>query len=207
MPHLNPLPELIACRRVGSDLVSFTVTEDWQQGRTCYGGLISTLAVQAMRDLAGSAWPADTGLRGLQTCFVAPVSPGEVQIGVQLLRQGRNVCQVQAQALQEGQVAAVLLGVFGAERPSSLQPRRPARPAARHDPDALVPQAPRAFAPPRFLQHSTSASTTARRPTAAARASAPASICAWPATRRSRCRPNCRRCCWPTCPRHRWSAS
>lgn len=153
MPHLNPLPELIACRRVGSDLVSFTVTEDWQQGRTCYGGLVSTLAVQAMRDLAGSAWPADTGLRGLQTCFVAPVSPGEVQIGVQLLRQGRNVCQVQAQALQQGQVAAVLLGVFGAERPSSLQPRRPARPAARHDPDALVPQAPRAFAPPRFLQH------------------------------------------------------
>ena len=152
MPRLNPLPELIARRRVGSNLVSFTVTEDWQQGRTCYGGLISTLAVQAMRDLAGSAWPADAGLRGLQTCFVAPVSPGDVQIGVQLLRQGRNVCQVQAQALQGGQVAAVLLGVFGAERPSSLRPRLPTRPAARHEPEALAPQT-RAALAPRFLQH------------------------------------------------------
>ena len=153
MPRLNPLPELIERRRVGADAVFFPVTEDWQQGRTCFGGLISTLAVQAMRDLAGNAWPADAGLRGLQTCFIAPVVPGEVEIGVQLLRQGRNVCQVQAQARQGGQVAAVLLGVFGAERPSSLPPRRPQRPAPRHEADALPPPPARPAQAPVFLQH------------------------------------------------------
>ncbi len=151
MVTLNSLPELMARRRVGADAVHFPVTEDWQQGRTCYGGLISTLAVVAMRDLAGSGWPADASLRGLQTCFVAPVVPGEVEIGVQLLRQGRNVCQVQAQARQGGQVAAVLLGVFGAERPSSLRARVPQRPAAPREAEALPAPPPRMG--PTFLQH------------------------------------------------------
>jgi acyl-CoA thioesterase len=151
MVTLNPLPALIARRRIGTDAVHFPVTEDWQQGRTCYGGLISTLAVVAMRDLAGHAWPAEASLRGLQTCFVAPVVPGEVEIGVQLLRQGRNVCQVQAQARQGGQVAAVLLGVFGADRPSSLRPHVPQRPAARREADALPARPMRTG--PAFLQH------------------------------------------------------
>jgi len=153
MANLNPLPTLIERRRIGAEAVHFPLTEDWQQGRTCYGGLISTLAVVAMRDLAGHAWPAEASLRGLQTCFVAPVVPGEVEIGVQLLRQGRNVCQVQAQARQGGQVAAVLLGVFGADRPSSLRPHLPQRPAARREADALPvpPAAP--VAAPAFLQH------------------------------------------------------
>ena len=151
MVTLNPLPALIARRRIGTDAVHFPVTDDWQQGRTCYGGLISTLAVVAMRDLAGHAWPAEASLRGLQTCFVAPVVPGEVEIGVQLLRQGRNVCQVQAQVRQGDQVAAVLLGVFGADRPSSLRPRLPQRPAARREADALP--APPMRTGPAFLQH------------------------------------------------------
>ena len=151
MVTLNTLPALIARRRIGAAAVHFPVTEDWQQGRTCYGGLISTLAVVAMRDLAGHAWPAEASLRGLQTCFVAPVAPGEVEIGVQLLRQGRNVCQVQAQARQGGQVAAVLLGVFGADRPSSLRPHLPQRPAARREAEALP--VPPMRTGPAFLQH------------------------------------------------------
>jgi len=152
MVALNPVVSLIERRRIAGGAVHFPVTEDWAQGRTCYGGLISTLAVAAMRDLAGHAWPAEAGLRGLQTCFVGPVVPGEVEIGVQLLRQGRNVCQVQAQALQGGQVAAVMLGVFGAERPSSLRPHEPARPAPRREAEALPPR-PDAPGTPLFLRH------------------------------------------------------
>ena len=151
MTPLITLPELLQRRRVGSDTVHFEVADDWLQGRTCYGGLISMLGVVAMRDLAGHAFSAEASLRGLQTCFIAPVSPGEVEIGVQLLRQGRNVCQVQAQARQGGQVAAVLLGVFGAERPSSLRPRLPQRPAPRHEAAALP--APPAGVGPVFLRH------------------------------------------------------
>ncbi len=153
MVSLTPVASLIERRRIVGGAVHFPLSGDWQQGRTCYGGLISTLAVVAMRDVAGSAWPAEASLRGLQTCFIAPVEPGEVQIDVQLLRQGRNVCQVQAQALQGGQVAAVLLGVFGADRPSSLAPRRPGRPAPRREADALPvpPAAPQGA--PAFLRH------------------------------------------------------
>ncbi len=153
MMSLIPVTSLIERRRLDGGNVYFPVGDDWQQGRTCYGGLISTLAVVAMRDIAGAAWPAEASLRGLQTCFVAPVAPGEVQIGVTLLRQGRNVCQVQAQALQGGQVAAVLLGVFGADRPSSLAPRRPERPAPRHEADALPVPPARPPGAPAFLQH------------------------------------------------------
>lgn len=151
MTTLIPLPELIARRRVASDAVHFEVGDDWAQGRTCYGGLISTLGVVAMRDIAAAAFGDAASLRGLQTCFVGPVSPGAVEIGVQLLRQGRNVCQVLAQARQDGQVAAVLIGVFGAERASSLQPLLPQRAAPRRE-AADLPAPPRGIGPT-FLAH------------------------------------------------------
>jgi acyl-CoA thioesterase len=153
MTALNRFSSLAAGRRSVDGAVRFHVSDDWLQGRTCYGGLIAALAVLAMRDRAGAAWPAGTGLRALQTCFVAPVSPGEVDISATVLRQGRNVCQVQAQVQQQGQVAAVLLGVFGAERPSALQPRLPQRPLPRHEADALPVPPPRPTGAPAFLQH------------------------------------------------------
>jgi acyl-CoA thioesterase len=153
MDKLTPLSELIARRHAIADAVQFPLTPDWQQGRTCYGGLISMLAVVAMRNVAGPALPAEARLRGLQTCFVAPVSPGEVRVDVRLLRQGRNVCQVQAQALQGGQVAAVMIGVFGADRPSGLQVHVPPRPAPRHEAEALPPPPARPSTAPAFLRH------------------------------------------------------
>jgi acyl-CoA thioesterase len=152
MTLLHRASLLIERRRIRAGSVHFPVSDDWLQGRTCYGGLISTLAVVAMRDVASAAWPAETSLRGLQTCFVAPVSPGEVQIDVQLLRQGRNVCQVQTQVRQGEQVAAALIGVFGADRASALQPRLPPRPAPRREADAIPPHELPAGAPA-FLQH------------------------------------------------------
>lgn len=154
MPTLNSFSSLSAQRRKLDSAVQFVVTDDWLQGRTCYGGLISALGVVAMRDCVGGTLAADVGLRALQTSFVGPVSPGALDIRVQLLRQGRNVCQVQAQVLQGDQVAAVLLGVFSADRASVLPRRLPQRPATRHEADALPvsPQARPAGAPV-FLQH------------------------------------------------------
>jgi acyl-CoA thioesterase len=149
----NSFSDLLARRNASGNVVRFDLGDDWLQGRTCYGGLISALAVQAMRDRAGSAWPADVGLRALQTCFVGPVAPGAVRIQVQLLRQGRHVCQVQAQVLQGEQVAAVLLGVFSADRPSTLTQRLPQRPAPRHEAEALPAPPARPMGAPVFLQH------------------------------------------------------
>jgi len=153
MTALTRFSTLAAQRQNIDAATRFEVGDDWLQGRTCYGGLISALAVVAMRDRAGAAWPAGVGLRALQTCFVGPVSPGAVDIRATVLRQGRNVCQVQAQVVQQGQVAAALLGVFGADRPSTLQARLPQRPPPRHEADALPVPPPRPHGAPAFLAH------------------------------------------------------
>jgi acyl-CoA thioesterase len=153
MTSLNRFSALAAQRQSIDATTRFEVTADWLQGRTCYGGLISALAVLAMRDRAGAAWPVGVGLRALQTCFVGPVSPGAVDIRATVLRQGRNVCQVQAHVMQQGQVAAALLGVFGADRPSTLNRRLPTRPAPRHEADALPAPPPRPHGAPVFLEH------------------------------------------------------
>ncbi len=128
-PTLTPMIDLLAWRRREAHVVHFTVTPDWQQGRTLFGGLLSALGVQAMRDVCGGDWP----LRALQTNFVGPVAAGAFEVDVVLLRQGKNVRQVQARITQAGpdgqvQVCGVLLGVFGTGRASTLPVLSPERP-------------------------------------------------------------------------------
>lgn len=132
----------------------FEVGEDWQQGRTVFGGLLSALAVQAMRDVCGSDWP----LRALQTSFVGPVAAGRFEVEVHLLRQGKNVRQVQAHIRQGhagggSAVAGVLLAVFGGDRPSTLPDLSPEQAAVPKGPDASLRMP---FIPgltPNFTQH------------------------------------------------------
>jgi acyl-CoA thioesterase len=153
MTALTPLSTLLATRVVDSNCVQFTIPEDWQQGRTTFGGLIAVLAVQAMRDIAGRSWPAGVHLRALQTSFIGPVGKGLVQVTVQLLREGKHVRQVQAMVRQGTDVAATLLGVFGAERDTVLPTFLPEQPATPHGPDTAL-QLP--FVPgisPNFIQH------------------------------------------------------
>jgi acyl-CoA thioesterase len=127
---VTPLAALLAARQIQSPRVTFRVTDDWQQGRTLFGGLLSALSVQAMRDVCGADWP----LRALQTNFVGPVSLEPFQVEVELLRQGKNVRQVKATVLQadaqgQTQVCGILLGVFGTGRASQIPTRRPTQPA------------------------------------------------------------------------------
>lgn len=123
---ITPLSQILSARRHEGHRVSFTVTPDWGQGRTTFGGLLSALVVQAMRDVCGSNWP----LRALQTNFVGPVTSGVMHVDVALLRQGKNIRQVQARVTQadelgQEQVGGVLLGVFGGSRESALPHLRP----------------------------------------------------------------------------------
>ncbi|WP_418320230.1 thioesterase family protein [Piscinibacter sakaiensis] len=156
-PPLIPFARLIDQRRIsragdGSTVqVEFDVTEDWAQGRTAFGGLTSAFGLQAMRDLQ----PGATGpfvLRALQTSFVGPVTVGSVTADVVLLRQGRNVRQLQATLHQHGEVAAVLLGVFAQARESSMRTQLLRRPEPSCAPDELPPRV-RAGAAPQFLRH------------------------------------------------------
>lgn len=131
MTPLTPITELLARRHREGDVVAFSITDDWKQGRTTFGGLVGALAVAAMRDVTGADWP----LRALQASFIGPVS-GDLQVAVHLLRQGRHVRQVQATLSTQGKTAALLLGVFGEARASSLAPLVAERPPVARGPEA-----------------------------------------------------------------------
>ena len=150
MSALHPFSQLIDTRRTLGDSVSFAITDDWLQGRTSFGGLV---AAQALRERAGAAWPAGVRLRALQTSFVAPVGPGELLMLVNVLRQGKNVCQVMAQARQGDQVVAVCLGTYGADRTSALVARRPLPDDSIPAVDARPTAPARTGQAPTFLQH------------------------------------------------------
>jgi acyl-CoA thioesterase len=100
-----------------------TVSEDWLQGRSAFGGLQAALALRAMRELVH----ADMPLRSLQTTFVAPVPVGPVSIRAQRLREGRSATQVEASLYDGEQILCRLVAVFGSARPSVLnfQPQQP----------------------------------------------------------------------------------
>ena len=146
---------LAARRRAGTaSTVTFEVPDDWLQGRTTFGGLIASLAVQAMRDVAGGGWDDGVRLRALQTSFIGPVERGPVDVAIELLREGRNIRQVQARVQQGGQTAALLLGVFGTVRETAVAERAPEQPAAAVAADAAPPLPFVRGGGPHFTQHS-----------------------------------------------------
>lgn len=148
----TPLSTLLAARRRDAGRVGFDIPPDWLQGRTSFGGLIATLAVQAMRDVAGAAWPETVKLRALQTSFIGPVTQGPIEVTVTLLREGKSVRQVQALVQQQGQTAAMLLGVFGIDRHTVVPVHAPQRPAISRSPEETPPRVLKGVAP-NFTQH------------------------------------------------------
>jgi acyl-CoA thioesterase len=136
---LTPLSSLLAERQHQGTTVHFAVPEDWLQGRTSFGGLISTFTVQAMRDVAASGWPAQVSLRALQTNFIAPVEAGRLTVSVHVLREGKSVRQVQATVTQRDEVAALMVGVFGSDRETSVPALLPTRPPTGKEVDDIKP--------------------------------------------------------------------
>ncbi|MFO1330713.1 MAG: thioesterase family protein [Rubrivivax sp.] len=159
-----PFSASVAARSIAGDRVRFHLGDDWQQGRTAYGGVVAALAAQAMRDVAGAGWPDGVSLRSLQCAFVSVVEPGEVEVQVERLRQGRNMTQVLARIGNPGRLGSVLIGVHGNDRPSALTPRHPARPPARAEADTLpaMPFVPRQMPP--FMQHVETRASEGARP-------------------------------------------
>ncbi|MDB4944017.1 MAG: acyl-CoA thioesterase [Labilithrix sp.] len=102
-----------------------TVTDDWLQGRSVFGGLQATIALAAMRSLVPAAMP----LRSLQVTFVAPVPSGAVTARASILRAGKNVTHVEARiAGSDGATQCLVVGIFGASRASAVI-KRPVQPS------------------------------------------------------------------------------
>lgn len=99
--------------QVGDRFVA-TGVNGWLQGRTMYGGASTFLAYCAIR----KAMPDLPSLRAGQIGFIAPVG-ADVEIAVSVLRQGKNVSQIQTDLYCEGVLAQRGMWVFGGARPAN----------------------------------------------------------------------------------------
>lgn len=104
---------------------SLDIPEKWGQGRATFGGLVAAILLQRIEVELGVQRP----LRSLSLSFVAPVAPGPLQVQVRLLREGKAAIQVQATAIQQEQVCAVMLASFGSDRESVVQVEHAGAPA------------------------------------------------------------------------------
>ena len=101
----------------GADSLTFTISDDWLQGRSSFGGLQAAFALAAMRSLTGVTAP----LRVLQTTFIAPVGGGDVRVTARTLRAGKSVTHIEARLMQGEDTACLVVGIFGAARESAIQ--------------------------------------------------------------------------------------
>jgi acyl-CoA thioesterase len=99
--------------QVGARFVA-TGVDGWLQGRTMYGGASTFLAYCAIR----KAMPDLPVLRAGQIGFIAPVS-ADLEIAVSMLRQGKNVSQIQTDIYCADMLAHRAMWVFGSTRPAN----------------------------------------------------------------------------------------
>ena len=107
---------LNSIRRDGETWVG-SLTDDWMQGRSAFGGIQAAMALHAMRSLL----PQNVPLRSLQVAFITPVAAGPVTITAKVLRQGKNVTQIEARLMEGDETACLVIGIFGAPRESKLR--------------------------------------------------------------------------------------
>lgn len=110
------LSELLRSAQLDEGRCTAVVTDDWLNGRTTFGGLQAAIAVRAMRTLV----PESVPLRTLQATFMAPVPGGAVTAQARLLRSGKSTRHVEARLMQGDQALALMVGVFGTSRPSTV---------------------------------------------------------------------------------------
>jgi acyl-CoA thioesterase len=97
--------------------LTVTMTDDWQQGHAAFGGIQGAIGALAMRQVVGDEPP----LRALQMTFIGQVGSGPVRAEASVVRRGRNITHAQCRLLSAGKVAALLVGVYGAARPSQAR--------------------------------------------------------------------------------------
>ncbi|MEQ8936688.1 MAG: thioesterase family protein [Amphiplicatus sp.] len=123
-----------------------SVSDDWMQGRTAYGGLAAALSLEGTL----RARPALPPLRSAQISFIGPAG-GEVRIEPRLLRQGKSVAFVGVDLISNEALAARSVFAFGAARSSRYDASYMHAPPLR-SPDECAPYVPEGKGPP-FASH------------------------------------------------------
>lgn len=78
--------------------VLISIGRDWSQGRTVFGGLSAAMLYSAAKEYVED----DRLLRSITTSFVGPLLfDVPFQISIEIVREGKNVSQVLARAIQD----------------------------------------------------------------------------------------------------------
>ncbi|GGD53508.1 acyl-CoA thioesterase [Lacimicrobium alkaliphilum] len=146
--HIDQLLQQIRENSIDGNCL-LTVPKSWAQGRTVFGGLSAALLYEAIKNTV----KPDRVLRSLTTNFVGPLNAGaELEIQVQVLREGKNVTQVTARALQNDQVAVFCQACFGTHRDSKVRvDNQTQHNMALPEKAKFIPQIPKVT--PKFLKH------------------------------------------------------
>ena len=103
------------------------------QGRAAFGGLLSGVALRALRELV----PGERRLRSVLVDFIGPAGPGPLEIDARVLRSGRALTQAEARVHQEGTLVAVVIAAYGADRTTGISWPAASRPEVP-DPTSLM---------------------------------------------------------------------
>lgn len=106
---------LSSLKQIDENVVHATVTDNWMQGRTTYGGMSAALCLQAVLNSIDDLPP----LRSAQINFIGPVG-GDVSITTKIMRRGRSVAYVNAEMMGEKGLATHAVFCFGEGRESRL---------------------------------------------------------------------------------------
>jgi acyl-CoA thioesterase len=113
---MTDFTELMSSLTSADDGWHVTVSDDWLQGRTVYGGLAAALCLQgALQSFAGLP-----PLRSAQIAFIGPAS-GTLQIRPTVLRQGKSTVFVGVDLIGDAGLATRATFCFGAARASALR--------------------------------------------------------------------------------------
>lgn len=120
-----PVPTFLDAIALTPDGDTFVgaVTPDWAQGRAAFGGLLAGMAVRALRTRVAP----DRRLRSVLIDFVAPADVGPVRVDTRIHREGRALTHAEARLVQGGEVRAVAICAYAADRATAI--RWPAAPA------------------------------------------------------------------------------
>lgn len=140
------------------DGFAVSVTDDWRQGRTLYGGLSAALCVEcAARSVAELA-----PLRSAQFSFIGP-AVGELRIVPSVLRRGKTAVFIAVDVIGESGVAVRATLCFGASRVSALKYSKIPAPEVP-PPEASVPSFADHSTPYAFTKHFDSRLAKGERP-------------------------------------------
>lgn len=128
---------------------SYTLSSEWSQGRTVYGGISAGMLYCAAKSHVESS----RLLRSMSTNFVGPLLAKEAfTISVEIIRSGKNVSQIQARAIQNGKVCVLSQFCFAQGRKSKVAVENNEKHAMTTPSKAkFIPQIPKVT--PKFLRH------------------------------------------------------